>query len=162
MRWMSGGVECTSTLGEFAALLGVPMEPFHHSTHVRIHGEERLLMSGKSGLRHCYPPNSGSQVIPKVKYFTDFWYVTHTILRHTIHVKYGEKGMARGWMVNLLNKIGQAKVVGKKLDVMDYMWNEMKLTVHCNKVPIYGSYLQTLIDSQVPALLAKNYLSVIL
>ena len=43
---------------------------------------------------------------------------------------------------------------------MDYMWNEMKITVRCNKVPIYGSYLQTLIDSKIPTRLAKNYLTV--
>ena len=93
-------------------------------------------------------------------FFTDFWYVTHTILRHTIHVKFGEKGLARGWMVNLLHHINLAKQLGKKLDVMDYMWNELKTTVRCNKVPIYGSYLQTLIDSKIPARLANNYLSV--
>ena len=63
-------------------------------------------------------------------------------------------------MVNLLNKNGQAKTDGKKLDVMDYMWNEMKITVRCNKVPIYGSYIQTLIDSKIPATLANNYLTI--
>ena len=108
---------------------------------MQIHGDEKLLMAAKTGLRHCYPPHSGSQVIPKVNHFTDFWYVTHTILRHTIHVKFGEKGLARGWMVNLLNKFRHAKDVGKKLDVMEYMWNELKSTVRCNKVPIYGSYI---------------------
>ena len=43
---------------------------------------------------------------------------------------------------------------------MDYMWNEMKITVRCNKVPIYGSYIQTLIDAKIPPALANNYLSV--
>ena len=117
-------------------------------------------MTAKDGIRHCYPPNSGTKMIPKVRYFTDFWYVTHTILRHTIHIKFGEKGLARGWMVNLLNKLVPAKQAGKKLDVLDYMWNELKITVRLNKVPIYGSYIQTLIDSRISPQLARNYLGV--
>ena len=128
MQWMSGGVQCSATLKEFGALIGVEIAEYSYYSHVRIHGEEKFLMSAKEGIKHCYPSNSGTKMIPKVRYFTDFWYVTHTILRHTIHVKFGEKGMARGWMVNLLNKIVTAKEKGKPLDVLDYMWNELKLT----------------------------------
>ena len=157
MTWMSGGVKCQATLAEFGALFGIEEAVFTHFSHIRIHGEERLILKARTGIRHCYPPGVGTQYIPKVKYFTDFWYVTHTILRNTIHVKFGEKGNVRKWMINLLHHIVKAKNNNKKLDVMDYMWNEMKNTVLGNKVPIYGSYIQTLIDSKVPAQLVNNY-----
>ena len=86
-----------------------------------------------------------------------FWKATNSILRNTIAVKFGEKGVVRKWLVNLLFHIVSAKERGKKIDVLDYMWQEMHSVVLENKVPIYGQYLQTLFNKKLPSTLLAAY-----
>ena len=60
-------------------------------------------------------------------------------------------------MVNILFHIVRAKENGKKLDVLDYMWQEMHSVVLENKVPIYGQYLQKLLNTKIPATMLAAY-----
>ena len=60
-------------------------------------------------------------------------------------------------MINLLYHIERLKQSGKRLDVLDYMWQEMRSVVIGNKVPIYGQYLQKLINTKVPQVLLNEY-----
>ena len=159
MTWMSVGVKCEASLAEFG-LFGIEELPFSPMAYIRIHVDETKLIKAHIGIRHCYPPGTGLSVIPKVTHMTPFWKAVHSILRHTIAVKYGEKGEVRKWMVNLLFHIVSAKKRGKKIDVLDYMWQEMHSVVLENKVPIYGQYLQKLINTKLPLAMLTCYVMV--
>ena len=52
-------------------------------------------------------------------------------------------------MINLLYHIERSMRIGKKLDVLDYMWQEMHHVVLSKKVPIYGQYIQKLINTKL-------------
>ena len=52
-------------------------------------------------------------------------------------------------MINLLYHIDRIKRAGKRVDVLDDMWQEMRLVVLNNRVPIYGQYLQKLINTKL-------------
>ena len=47
--------------------------------------------------------------------------------------------------------------VGKKLDILDYMWQEMHHVVLSKKVPIYGSYIQKLINTKLDKEIQLTY-----
>ena len=60
-------------------------------------------------------------------------------------------------MINLLYHIERIKRAGKKLDVLYYMWQEMRSVVLNNKVPIYGQYLQKLFNTKLDQVQLNYY-----
>ena len=157
MIWMCAGSQCEASLAEFGALFRIDELPFVPHAYVHIHVDENKIMKAEKGIRHCYPPGTGLSVIPKVTHMTPFWKAVHLILRHTIAAKFGEKGEVRKWMVNLLFHIVSAKERGKKIDVLDYMWQEMHSVVLETKVPIYGPFLQKLFNTKLASTVLNAY-----
>ena len=116
---------------------------------------------GKVSLDHlknyAEPREIGLLHIPRVKYMSSFWHTIHNILRNAINQKFGEKGEVRKWMVNLMFHIVSSKERNRRLDIMDYMWQEMHSVVIYKKVPIYGPYLQRLFAAKVNPILLNTY-----
>ena len=104
MTWMCAGIKCEASLAEFGALFKIDELPFAPMSYVRIHAGNKL-MRAEDGIRHCYPPGTGLSVIPRVTHMSPFWKAINSVLRNTIAVKYGEKGVVRKWLVNLLYHI---------------------------------------------------------
>ena len=86
-----------------------------------------------------------------------YWRVVHGILRNCLNCKFGEKGMVRERMINCLYHIVPLYMRKKQIDILDYMWQEMKLVVLGNKVPIYGPYLQTLFNTKLSSDVIDSY-----
>jgi hypothetical protein len=61
-------------------------------------------------------------------------------------------------MINLLHHIMPSFWRKKKIDVLDYMWEEMHTVILDKRVPIYGPYLQQLINRKVPQIALNAYL----
>ena len=158
MTWMSATKKCSATLAEFVALLELPAVDPNDSRYFRIHAANERTLLAKPYLLHCYDKESdGRRYAPNVTKMSVKYYVLHRVLRHTIHVKIGERAIARGWMINLLSQSERQKNLGVKLDVMHYMFNMMRLCVLQKKVPIYAPYLQLLIESRIGTTLATPY-----
>jgi len=155
MTWMCHDKVCVTTLAEFGALFGIdelPVAP----CYVRLHASS--LIRAEDGIRHCYPPGIGLRgKIPKTVYMYPYWRVTHAILRNCLQCKFGEKGEVRERMVNCLHHIVDLFMRKKQIDILDYMWQEMRLVITRNKVPIYGPYLQTLFDTKLDQGVLKSY-----
>jgi hypothetical protein len=125
--------------------------------YVRIH--QQTLMKADPAIHHCYPRGQGLVgKVPKCTYMTPFWQATYAILRNTIAIKFGEKTEARAYMINLLYHIMPSFWREKKIDVLDYMWEEMHTVILDKRVPIYGPYLQQLFDRKVPQIALNAYL----
>ena len=50
-----------------------------------------------------------------------------------------------------------AKNRNRRLDILDYMWEEMKSVVLAKRVPVYAHFLQRLFAAKVPQMLLNNY-----
>ena len=158
MTWMSATTVCQATLADFARLLDLSVVDPSDSSYFRIHEPGQRQLSAKPHLYHCYDSEAdGSRYAPNVKYMSPKYYALHRVLRQTIHVKFGERNLVRGWLINLLFYLERKKEQGVKLDVMHYMLSEMRLCVLKKKVPIYAPYLQLLIEEKVTATSSSLY-----
>ena len=154
MHWMSAGTKCSATLAEFGALFDIAEVPFQPLSFLRIHVSK--MMKHEDGIKHCYA-ESGSLHSPKVAFMSPFWHTIHAIFRNTINQKLGEKGEVRNYLVNLMFHVVSAKNRNRRLDILDYMWEEMKSVVLSKRVPVYAHFLQRLFAAKVPQVLLNNY-----
>ena len=60
-------------------------------------------------------------------------------------------------MVNCLHHIVPLFERKKQIDILDYMWQEMRLVVLKNKIPVYGPYLQTLFNTKLHPDVVNSY-----
>ena len=155
MTWMCHTTVCTATLAEFGALFQLEELPFA-PCYSRIHCSK--VMPAEVGIRHCYPPGIGLHgKLSKTSWMYHYWRVVHGILRNCLNCKFGEKGEVRQRMINLLHQIVPLYMRKKQIDILDYMWQEMRLVVLKNKVPIYGPYLQTLFNTKLSPEVIESY-----
>ena len=101
LTWMTVETQCSATMAEFGALIGLEVLPVAPS-YVRLHLSRQLAPT--IGLRHCYLPGKFT-LQPKVAHMYPFWKATYQILRNCLACKFGEVSMARGMMINCLYNI---------------------------------------------------------
>jgi hypothetical protein len=68
--------------------------------------------------------------------------IPSTRSHNTLSIKQGDKGLVRSWLINTLYYFDS----DKKIDIMDYMYNELRLCVIERRCCIYDPYLQLLIE----------------
>ena len=71
--------------------------------------------------------------------------ILHRVYRETIAPRVGNWDEVHGYMFDLLKLSYENQGKGKKLDVMDWMWNDLWSTIIDRRAPIYGPYIMKLI-----------------
>jgi hypothetical protein len=99
----------------------------------------------------AYPP--GRIDAPNISTMTQRYHLYNRVLRHTIAVKAGDKGVVRGWLINTLYHLER----GKKFDIMDYIFEELHTCVYDRKCPILAPYIQQVIERCIGVTLANTY-----
>ena len=134
LTWMTAETQCSATMAEFGVLIGLEVLQVAPS-YVRLHLSRQLTPA--IGLRHCYPPGKFT-LQPKVAHMYPFWKATYQILRNCLACKFGEVSLARGMMINCLYNIYPLFQKRKQIDLLDFIWHEMKVVVgDPSRVPIY-------------------------
>jgi hypothetical protein len=109
-------------------------------------------MTADPALEMAYPPGRCHDLAPWVKHLTPTYHLLHKILCHTISVKQGDKSQIRGWLINTLHYLEK----GKRLDIMYYIYEEMRTAVIERKCCILAPYIQLLIQDKIGAPLLRN------
>ena len=103
-----------------------PFEPDDfEDSHFRVHypGVEPKEVEQ---LLPLYDPNNAEKwKVGQSKGLFPMWDIMHHIYRETINPKVGNFDEIHGYLKNLMLLTKEMKGQGKKLDVMDYIWNEM-------------------------------------
>ena len=87
-----------------------------------------------------------------------FWRATYAILRNCVACKFGEVSLARGIMINCLYHIYPLFQKKKQIDLLDFLWNEMKVVAgDAGRVPIYCPLVQRLINAKMPAAIIQQF-----
>jgi hypothetical protein len=141
MQWMSAGVECTKTLREFAQIWKFPMPQANDDRFFKVHDESVGVLPYTPYLDMAYPPGHAGDA-PSVPKMTQRYHLYNKVFRNTIAIKQGDKGFVRGWLVNTLYYLEQSK----RIDIMDYIYEEIRLSVFDRKCCILAPYLQIIIE----------------
>jgi hypothetical protein len=112
--------------------------------YVRIHANP-IPISGKHSLEHCYDPMWVFKA-PNIHKMNFKYQCLHQIPCQTLAIKVGQRGMARSYLVDSLNKIEKIE----KFDIMEYIYNEIHICTIKKKSCVYAPYLQALIETKLP------------
>lgn len=145
--WMSRNNRCTATLAEFAALLGYRVIDDREPCYYHCHSYGKPMT--KDRLEPLYM--EGTVAHGFIKYLLPTWDIMNRIIRETIAPKVGNVDQIHGFQVDFLVKAHENKGKGLRLDVMDFLWNEMTLVVTQRRVPSYCPYVMALIESKSTA-----------
>jgi hypothetical protein len=115
--------------------LGYEVVPANTAGYRRIHAPHNPHTADPY-LHVCYPPGS-EHIAPNIVGMNDKYHTLHKIFRNVLAVKQGDKGKVRNWLINTLYYACHPK----KFDIMDNLYNEMRLVVCEKKCAIYGPYL---------------------
>ena len=139
--WMSRNEQCSATLAEFAALLGYQVIHDADPGYFRCHSYGRPLM--KDALAPLYM--EGDVTYGEIKYLQPTWDIMNRIFRDTVAPKVGNVDQIHGYQVDLLVNTHKNHGKGLRLDVMDFIWNEMTLVATQRRVPSFCPYIMALI-----------------
>lgn len=153
MTWMSAGQRCTRTLAQFGQLLGYEVHDPEDHRYRRIH--DRDVLHCNPYLHHAYPEGDGPKYAPAIVQMSREYHLLNKIFRNTLAIKSGDKGHVRGYLVNTLYYVDNRS---KKIDIMDYMYEEMRRVIlNPKKCCIYAPYIQILIEDAIGQTFANNY-----
>jgi hypothetical protein len=89
---------------------------------------------------------------PSVAKMNQRYHLFNKVFRNTVASKQGDKGFVCGWLVNSLYYLEH----GKKYDLMDYIYEEIRGSVLERKCCILAPYIQMLIEHCIDSL-ANTY-----
>jgi hypothetical protein len=94
-----------------------------------------------------YPPSLGEPTLPFISDMYPHYNLLGKLFRESIVAKSGDKSAVRGYMVNLMYFTKPSRV--KKIDVMDFIYSEIKFGVEEKRAPGYASFIQAFINRVV-------------
>jgi hypothetical protein len=89
----------------------------------------------------AYPEGHAGDA-PSMAKMTQRYHLFNKVFRNTIAIKQGDKGFVRGWLVNSLHYLEH----GKRFDIMDYIFQEIRCSCFDRKCCILAPYLQLWIE----------------
>ena len=98
----------------------------------------------KNNLKFCYPPNIEDPNTPLIPDMYPHYNLPAKIFRENIMGKAGDVSAVRGFMTNLMYYTKPNRL--RKIDVMDFIYNEIWFGVMEKRVPAYGPYIQAFIN----------------
>src|SRR3954465_15663650 len=87
----------------------------------------------------------GNIVPGLIKYLLPTWDILNRVIRDTVAPKVGNLDQTHGFQVDLLVNTYNNHGKGLKLDIMDFIWNEMTLICTSKRVPAFCPYVMALI-----------------
>lgn len=151
MTWMSAGINCTKTIRECAIVWGITPPFTGDPAYIRVHNISTGTYPCTPYLDMAYPP--GGIDAPRISAMTPRYQLYTKILKNTIALKGGDKGMARGWLINTLYHLEG----DKRFDLLDYIFNEIRSCVLDRRCCVLAPYIQRVIESCIGKPLADTY-----
>jgi hypothetical protein len=151
MTWMSAGQQCSMTIKECAVVWKIPMPFPGDSDYMHIHDETIGTLPYTPYLDMAYPP--GGIDAPNISSMTPRYQLYNKVLRNTIAIKAGDRGVVRGWLINTLYYLEKEK----KIDLLDYIYQEIRICVLERKCCILAPYIQQIIEHCIGITLANSY-----
>ncbi|KAK1648245.1 hypothetical protein QYE76_066050 [Lolium multiflorum] len=141
-RWMSNDKLLESNLAKFGSALGYPRLPGVDANGWRCH--DSSFSQPREVLEPLYIkgwgiPGKSADLLPT-------WDIMLRVYRETIGPKGGNLDELHLYEVDLMANSFAKRGTGEKLDVMDYIYNEMWSCVMEKKLPAYAPYIMKLIE----------------
>ncbi|KAK1663133.1 hypothetical protein QYE76_051292 [Lolium multiflorum] len=141
-RWMSHEKLLESNLAKFGAALGYPRLPGVDANGWRCH--DSSFSQPREVLEPLYIkgwgiPGKSADLLPT-------WDIMLRVYRETIGPKGGNLDELHLYEVDLMANSFAKRGTGEKIDVMDYIFNEMWSCVMEKKLPAYAPYIMKLIE----------------
>ncbi|KAK1667608.1 hypothetical protein QYE76_055767 [Lolium multiflorum] len=141
-RWMTHETLLESNLAKFGNALGYPRFPGVDENGWRCH--DSSFAQTKEVLEHLYIkgwgiPGKSADLLPT-------WDIMLRVYRETIGPKGGNLDELHLYEVDLMANSFAKKGTGERLDVMDYIYNEMWSCVMEKKLPSFAPYIMKLIE----------------
>jgi hypothetical protein len=134
-----------ATWSEFATLLGYPPSDEIEDDGWRVHDSGTSM--DKIVLAPLYD-QAQNFVVGKTAHLQKDYDIMHRVYRETLAAKTGNFDEMHGFVVDLMFRSHANRGLGRKLNVMDYIFHEMKTSMVERKVPPYGPYIQALINKK--------------
>ncbi|KAK1620499.1 hypothetical protein QYE76_026016 [Lolium multiflorum] len=141
-RWMTNETLLESNLAKFGNALGYPRFPGVNANGWRCH--DSSFAQTKEVLEHLYIkgwgiPGKSADLLPT-------WDIMLRVYRETIGPKGGNLDELHLYEVDLMANSFAKKGTDERLDVMDYIYNEMWSCVMEKKLPSFAPYIMKLIE----------------
>lgn len=147
--WMSGTTQCKSNFYEFASLLGYPFQGANNPIGTRLHVVG--VTPDKNKLANLYGPNG---VIGTTSGLLPLYAILVRFFRENIAPSGGNNDAIRTSLVELLHhayecSINEDPTKSFKIDVMDFIFQEMWYAMLNWKRPPYAPYVMMLINDKL-------------
>jgi hypothetical protein len=140
LKWMTREHVMEATWEEFARCIGYEL-PDDDSNVFRIHLQAKPMAKEKMADLYI----RGRMLCGSTKNLLPVYDIMNRIYRSTINPKHTNHDEVHGFLVNLLVRTHEMRGRGKQLDVMDYIWHEMRDCAFLRKLPQYAPYVMRLI-----------------
>ena len=140
LYWMTKDTLLSATMAEFGELLGYEDKGESVASGWRCHDNDRSSSKDVLG-----PITMERGTTGKTAHLVRPFEILHRVYRETIAPLVGNWDEVHGFMFDLLKLSYENQGKGKKLDVMDWMWNDLWSTIIDRRAPIYGPYIMKLI-----------------
>jgi hypothetical protein len=137
MTWMTRDKLMRGTWAQFRECLGysVVQNPEGHGLFC---AHMETCHTEKKHLAHLYILGSG--ILGESKDFLPVYDIMHHIYREMFNPKARNIDEIHGFMIDLLTLTQQKRGIGLKIDVMDFIWNEIQWAICYRKRPPYALY----------------------
>ena len=151
LTWMSGTHQCSAPMAKFSEIIPYPfMDEETVSDEFGIVRESGQRT--KDEIAFAYKQEK-SFVTGSIKDLLPLYDTMRHILRYTLTPKAGDSHNIRSSMLDVFVYLHQKK----KVDVLDFMFYELRQCVQENKSLIYAPFIQALIESVCPAKYIAQY-----
>jgi hypothetical protein len=140
LKWMTKEHVMEASWQDFARGIGYEL-PEDDSNTFRIHLQAKPMAKEKMADLYI----RGRMLCGSTKGLLPVYDIMNRIYRSTINPKHTNHDEVHGFLVNLLVRTHELRGRGKQLDVMDYIWHEMRDCAFLRKLPQYAPYLMRLI-----------------
>lgn len=149
MTWMTGPVQCSATFSEFGQFLGYEFKGVSTPVGRRMHVEGQFYDK-----KLLLPLCASNGNLATARGLKPIYNILIRMFRWSIAPQAGNTDAIRGALVNLMHHAHRAYLAGPdcqgfEIDVMDFMKNEMHITLIEKKNPMYAPYVMKLILSKL-------------
>ncbi|KAK1665502.1 hypothetical protein QYE76_053661 [Lolium multiflorum] len=140
LKWMTKEYVMEATWQEFARGIGYDLPDNEHN-FFRIHLQAKPM--AKEKMANLYIP--GRMLCGSAYNLLPVYDIMNRIYRSTINPKDTNHDEVHGFLVNLLVRTDEMRGRGRQLDVMDFIWHEMRDCAFLRKLPQYAPFIMRLI-----------------
>ncbi|KAK1678322.1 hypothetical protein QYE76_039170 [Lolium multiflorum] len=140
LKWMTMEHVMEATWEEFARGIGYELPEFEIN-FFKIHLQAKPM--AKEKMANLYIP--GRMLCGSAYNLLPVYDIMNRIYRSTINPKDTNHDEVHGFLVNLLVRTDEMRGSGKQLDIMDFIWHEMRDYAFLRKLPQYAPFIMRLI-----------------